>query len=329
MIAERVAQPEQLGFSNERLGRIDDVMHAAIDGGLIAGAVTLVGRHSQLAQLSAYGHMDLAAGLTMRPDTLFRLASMTKPVIAVAVLMLLEEGKLLLTDPLYEYVPAFKDMHVAVPNPTSPLWTRTALAPGDFHLVPANRDILLRDLLTHTSGLGSATVGPSLAATQAVLGQRGGSTTLADLVPRMADVPLSFQPGTAWEYSGALGFDILAHVVEIVSGSTIDRFLRQRVFEPLRMQDTFFHVPAHRLLDVATVYERGPDGLRQGTPVGGLAVSTDPDSRYHSGGGGLAGTAEDYGRFAQMLALGGSLDGERLLARRTVQLMASNHIGDL
>jgi CubicO group peptidase (beta-lactamase class C family) len=207
----------------------------------------------------------------------------------------------------------------------------TQLASGEFHLVPAEREITVRDLLTHTSGLGSATVGPCFAAARALLENLQPTTTLADSVPRMAEAPLSFQPGSAWEYSGVFGFDTLARVVEIVSGVPINRFFHERIFEPLGMQDTFFHIPAERISRVATVYERTPTGLQPSTAVPALlAQTTDPNSRYNSGGGGLAGTAEDYARFALMLANGGRRgEGERLLARRTVELMASNHIGQL
>jgi CubicO group peptidase (beta-lactamase class C family) len=330
MIAERVVSPEHVGLSSSRLQRIDSVVQSFIDRGTIAGAVTLVARRGQVAHCTAHGAMDLASGRPMQTDTLFRLASMTKPVIAVAVLMLLEEGKLLLTEPVSEYLPAFKDLQVQVPNPPSAPWTRTNLAPGEYHLVPAEREITIKDLLTHTSGVGSATVGPAAAAIMELMSARDADATLATATPRMARVPLSFQPGSAWEYSPAFGFDILAHLVEVISGQTIDVFLQQRLFEPLGVRDTFFHVPPAQLSRVATAYERGPDGLRPGKPVGGLALSTDPSSRYNSGGGGLAGTADDYARFGMLLGAGGRLEGgERLLSRRTVALMASNHIGDL
>jgi CubicO group peptidase (beta-lactamase class C family) len=329
MIAEQVSAPEQVGLSPSRLQRIDDVVQTFIDRGVIAGAVTLVARKGAIAHLSAHGQMDMASGRAMRPDTTFRLASMTKPVVSVAVLMQLEEGKLLLTEPVSRFAPEFKDLEVAVPNPAAPAWLATQLAAGDFHLVPATREITIRDLLTHTSGLGSATVGPGAAGSLAIMQEERFDKTLADVVPRMARVPLSFQPGSAWQYSPMFGFDTLGRVVEIVSGVGLDEFFRQRIFEPLGMRNTSFHVPSDKLARVATVYERGPAGLQAAKPSGVLSLSTDASSRYCSGGGGLAGTAEDYGRFAQMLANGGQLDGERLLGRKTVGLMASNHIGQL
>ncbi|HEY3058744.1 MAG TPA: serine hydrolase domain-containing protein [Chloroflexota bacterium] len=290
-------------------------MRRFIERGVIAGAVTLVGRHGQLAHVQAHGSADLDGAKPMRIDSMFRLASMTKPVISVAVLMLLEEGHILLNDTVTSFIPEFKGLQVQH-------------GPG-YTLVPAQRDITIRDLLTHTSGLGSATLGPAATQAQAIVEQRVATATLASLVPEMAKVPLSFQPGTAWEYSGAFGFDTLGRIVEIVSGMMLDEFLRQRLFEPLGMRDTTFTVDALTLNRVATVYERGPQGLQAATPQGYLARATDPHNTYFSGGGGLVGTADDYSRFGLMLAGGGKLAGERILSRKTVDLMASNHIGQL
>jgi CubicO group peptidase (beta-lactamase class C family) len=319
MIAEPVttAAPEQLGLSEPRLRRIGALMERFIDAGIIAGAVTLVGRDGLLVHLQAHGHADIATQKRMRPDALFRLASMTKPVVSVATLTLLEEGKVLLNEPVSAFLPQFANLQVQEPSGKT------------FTLVPARREITIRDLLTHTSGLGSATVGPAAAQAQVIFEMRTASVTLAELVPQMATVPLSFQPGTAWEYSGTFGFDTLGRIVEVVSGQSLDEYLHERLFQPLGMRETTFAVPADMLERVATVYERGPNGLQQGTPGPYLGRSTDPNNRYFSGGGGLVGTAEDYSRFALMLANGGTLDGERILGRKTVELMASNHIGQL
>jgi CubicO group peptidase (beta-lactamase class C family) len=314
VIAEsRVVAPESVGLNSRRLRRIDEVVQTYIDRGVIAGAVTLISRHEQLAHLEAHGHMDIGAGRALQRDTIFRLASMTKPIVAVAILSLFEAGKILVTDPVSAYLPAFKEMQVATPE----------------GLVPANREITLHDLLTHTSGLGSATSGASFDAWTAVVRDRAEGATLGDVVPRVASTPLSFQPGTAWEYSGLFGFDTLAHIVEVVSGISVDRYFAENIFEPLGMRDTTFHVPAEQLSRVTVAYERGPNGLQPGTPTGVLGDSTNPTARYCSGGGGLAGTAEDYMRFGNMLCNGGQLDTERVLSRKTVELMASNHIGDL
>lgn len=329
MIADPVAIPEDVGLSSDRLARIEPLFETFIDNGIIAGAVTLVARNGKIAHLGAHGHMDVAAGKTMRPNAIFRLASMTKPVVGVAIMQLLEDGKILLTDPISDFVPAFKNLQVALPNPAAPSYVSTTVPTGGYHLAPAEREVTVRDLLTHTSGLGSATTGRSWEEWTGLLQSLQASNTLADFVPRMASTSLSFQPGSAWEYSGIFGFDTLAHIVELVSGMSLERYFQQRIFEPLGMHDTTFHVPAARLSDVVTPYERGANGLQPGTPTGLLSFSTVTDGRYCSGGGGLAGTAEDYARFAMALCAGGELDGARILARKTIQLMASNHIGNL
>ncbi len=329
MIAERVALPEQVGLSSTRLQRIDAVVQSFIERGVISGAVTLVARKGRVVRLAAQGQMDMAAGRAMQPDTIFRLASMTKPVISAAILMLLEEGKLLLSEPVSAFIPTFKGLQVVMPNAAVPGWMPTELPTGGFHLVPANREITLRDVLTHTSGLGSATVGPAAAAIATFINEAKSAGTLANVVPGMGGVPLSFQPGTAWEYSPAFGFDTLGHIVEIVSGMALNQFLAQRIFEPLGMRETAFSVSAEKLGRLAVAYERSANGLQARTPAGLLGLSTEPNNRYYSGAGGLTGTAEDYSRFALMLANAGQLDGERLLGRRTVALMASNQIGQI
>ncbi len=314
MIAERVTAAEDLGFSLQRLRRVDALLESYVQRGVIAGAVTLIGRRGRLAHLAAYGHANRAANTMMRPDHLFRLASMTKPVIGVAILKLVEEGKILLQEPVAAFLPEFAGQRVQ----------------NRFgQLDQAQRDITVKDLLTHTSGMGSATTGRSFAELQAMAAHVSPTTTLAEYVPKLGAVPLSFQPGTAWEYSGGPGFDTLARICEIVSGENIDQFLSERVFEPLGMHDTTFRVPPDAQGRVATVYQRARDGLEEAEPLRFLNLSMQPGNRFCSGGGGLVGTAEDYGRFALMLSNGGILNGERILGRTTVALMASNHTGDI
>jgi CubicO group peptidase (beta-lactamase class C family) len=330
MIAEQVSPAEQLGFSRSRLGRVDALVQRFIDKGVISGAVTLVARNGRVAHLQAHGQLDIDAGRPMQTDALFRLASMTKPVIAVAILVLLEEGKLLLTDPVSDYLPTFKAQQVAVPNAPVPGWALSDLKAGGFHLEPAQREVTIKDLLTHTSGVASATVGPGFDAASALMAGLQTGQALADLIPKVGPVPLSFQPGSAWEYSPAFGFDTLAHIVELASGTSVDRFLRQRIFDPLGMSDTGFSVPPADVSRLATVYNRTPSGLRPATtPIRILNLHTDQHNRYYSGGDGLVGTTHDYARFGMMLANGGELDGARVLSRRTVALMDSNHIRDL
>jgi CubicO group peptidase (beta-lactamase class C family) len=274
--------------------------------------------------------MEIETGRAMQTDAVFRLASMTKPVIAVAIVALAEEGRLLLTDPVSEYLPTFEAQSVAVPNAAAPGWTRTQLAAGEFHLEPAWREVTINDLLTHTSGVGSAIAGPGFEQAGALIGSLQTGQSLGDVIPMLGRVPLSFQPGSAWEYSPGFGFDTLAHIVELVSGTSVDRFLRERIFEPLEMTDTGFVVPSSDLSRLAVVYDRDESGLRAAnTPIRFLNLQTDPNNRYYSGGGGLVGTATDYARFGMMLASGGQLNGARVLSRRAVALMASNHIGAL
>ncbi|HEY3442966.1 MAG TPA: serine hydrolase domain-containing protein [Paludibaculum sp.] len=305
------AKPETAGMSSERLVRIHDAVQRHIDAGAITGAVTVVARKGHIVHFEAHGLMDAESKRPMEKGAIFRIASMSKPVTAVAVLMLVEEGKLRLTDPVSRFLPEFKRMQVAVPRPVK--------APGDepFYTVPAERDLTIRDLLTHTSGLmswQSQIPAPKLEPT----------ATLATYVPQFARVPLDFQPGTQWSYSGRGGPDLLSRIVEIVTGQTYYDFLRARLFAPLGMNDTFFYPPADRRPRMVTLYQRSANGLTRAPNQDGFSLPN-----YHSGAGGLMSTAEDYLQFAQMLANGGELNGKRILSPRTVELMASNHVGDM
>jgi CubicO group peptidase (beta-lactamase class C family) len=242
---------------------------------------------------------------------------MTKPIAGVAILMLMEEGKLRLTDPISKYIPELKSLTVAVPMEPGPGLAAARGAEPKFYTVPAAREITIKDLLTHTSGL----VSGGISATEAAKMPRKPTDTLADYIPRLAAVPLAFQPGSRWAYSPGAGFDTLGRVVEVASGQTFDAFLRQRIFEPLGMNDTFFYPPADRLPRVATIYQRTPEGLQKA-----------PDQRVtpvFSGGGGPLSTAEDYWQFGQMLVNGGQLNGKRLLSPRTVDLLSSIHVKDI
>jgi CubicO group peptidase (beta-lactamase class C family) len=210
------------------------------------------------------------------------------------------------------FLPEFKDMKVAVSKDDS----------SEPRLVPAKRAITIRDLLTHTSGLGSG--GAGAREMNRVMQQRKPNDTLADAIPRLATVPLDFQPGSQWRYSGGAAFDILGRIVEVASGKTFDRFLHERIFEPLGMTDTFFVVPEDRRSRLATQYRRSAQGLEKREIPGLFTHKT-----YFSGAGGLTSTAEDFARFAEMLRQGGQLHGSRLLSPRTVELYGANHVGDL
>jgi CubicO group peptidase (beta-lactamase class C family) len=319
-------KPEDVGLSAERLKRINQVMQHYIDTKVISGAVTVVARRGRIAHLEAQGLMDLEHNTPMRKDAIFRMASMSKPVTGVAILMLLEEGKIRLSDPVSMFIPEFKDTKVAIEKSTPADAAPRAGGGGqprspEIYTVPASREITIRDLLTHTSGLESGGAGNSEGAR---IAPRNASDNLAKYIPKLGAVPLDFQPGTKWRYSALAGIETLGRIVEVVSGQTFDQFLKQRIFDPLGMKDTAFYEPDDKTPRVATLYERTPTGLQHQDTPAWLATTT-----LFSGGGGLWSTAEDYMQFAQMLVNGGELNGKRLLSPRTVDLMASNHVGPL
>jgi CubicO group peptidase (beta-lactamase class C family) len=331
-----MAKPEEVGFSSERLQRIHDAMQRHIDAGEIAGVVTLVAKNGRIVYFEPQGWADVDTKRPMQKDSVFNWASATKPMTATAILMLVEEGKIHPDDPVSKFIPEFKDAKVRILKPGATLeapafqpGSAIPLAPSNesplasSELVRADHDITIRDLLTHTSGLMSLGV-PNPAAPPAddLL-----STTLAGMMPRFAAVPLDFQPATKWAYSNWAGFDILARIVEIASGNTFDQFLKERLFEPLGIRDAGFDpFDDNRASRVA---------IRYGVVKGGGIKKPDlptPWSRaknYYSGAAGLSGTTEDYWRFMQMLANGGEFNGKRILSPGVVELMSSNHVGDL
>ena len=324
------ASPEAVGLSSERLERIGNAIQKSVDDGRIAGGVSLVARNGQVAYFKAVGMADREAKKPMRTDSIFRICSMSKPITSVAVMMLYEEGRFTLNEPVSDFIPEFKDVKVLDPpypqDKTSP--------PGAT--VAAKRPVTIRHLLTHTSGLtyhwndrvGRAYVEAGIGA--GLLQQEG---TIGDGVKKLAGMPLLFQPGDAWEYS--LADDVLGHLVEVVSGMPLDEFFRRRIFQPLGMKDTAFFLPDEKVPRLATAYTYYPDkGLQpilenQVVKEGQFSYSADYPYRgprtYFSGGGGLCSTAEDYYRFCQMMLNGGELDGVRLLSRKSVELMSQNH----
>jgi CubicO group peptidase (beta-lactamase class C family) len=316
-------RPEDVGLSSERLRRIDELMQRYMDSAQITGAVTMVSRKGRVAHFEAQGLMDLESKAPMRKDAIFRIASMSKPVTGVAILILMEEGKLRLIDPVSRFIPEFKNPKVAMMKPLPP-GPSAGQPPRDpeIYTVPAEREITIHDLMTHTSGLESGGAGTREGARMA---PRRTSETLARYVPQLGVVPLDFQPGAQWRYSALAGIETLGRIVEVATGQTFDEFLRARIFEPLGMKDTAFYPTDDRAPRVVTLYERKENNRlsRIDTP-GWLATKT-----LLSGGGGLWSTAEDYMQFAQMLVNGGQLNGKRLLSPRTVDLMASNHVRDL
>lgn len=317
------AKPEEVGLSTERLQRIHEAVMRRIDAKQLPGAVTIVARRGKVVHYETHGLMELDTKKPMAKDTLFRLASSSKPVTAAAVLILMEEGKLKLTDPVSKYIPEFKSPRVIVEavRAEEPMTDRRPAAEKTY-TIPAAREITIIDLLTHTSGLASGGItSPDFAK---LLKERKPEETLADFIPRMGALPLEFQPGTQWRYSGLAGFDTLGRIVEITSGMSFDQFLRVRLFEPLGMNDTFFTVPEKDLPRLASVYRPTENGLEK--PANPLTIGS---RAYFSGAGGLVSTAADYYLFAQMLCNGGQLHGKRILSPWTVDLMLSNNVGDL
>ncbi len=317
--------PEEAGLSAERLAHIDEVLQGHIDGKEIAGAVTLIARKGKVAHLGTHGMADIEAGRKMTPDTIFRIASMTKPITSVAVMMLYEEGRFMLGDPVSKYLPEWKDMYVLPPPEAT-----------NNYRVPAKRPITVRHLLTHTSGLTyqwNQALGGLYNAYDIPHGLGGPSQlNLAEASRALAKLPLLFHPGERYEYG--LSIDVLGRLVEVASGQTLDEFFKSRIFEPLGMTDTHFYLPDGKEQRMAAVYTQGKDGTlkRQDDEVSAGDVQGDVHypyrgpKKYFSGGGGLSSTAVDYARFAQMILNKGELGGRRLLSPTTIELMTIDHV---
>jgi CubicO group peptidase (beta-lactamase class C family) len=311
-----MAKPEDVGISSARLKRVDELVQHHIDAGSFTGAVTLVARNGRIARLEAQGLMDLEHKTPMRKDAIFRIMSMTKPIVGTAILMMMEEGKVRLQDPISKFIPEWRDMVVAMPQDEAPSGPGPAAGNGSaapkYYTVPAEREVTVRDLLTHTSGLVSGRISGYVNRSVAA----GPRETLADYVPRLGKVPLEFQPGTRWAYSATAGFDVLSRIVEVTSGMPINEFLQKRLFGPLEMRDTTY-VPPQSNPRLVTRYARSAKGLQP---------AEDPafmNGVYFSGGGGLFSTATDYAQFALMLANGGAWNGARILSPRAVELMGT------
>jgi CubicO group peptidase (beta-lactamase class C family) len=307
------ASPEEVGMSAERLGRLDAAMRKTVDSGELPGAVVLIARDGQLVYAKSFGWQDREKKIPMRHDSIFRLYSMTKPVVSVAAMMLVEEGRLGLQESVSKYIPEFKEMKVGVES-------TDAEGKPALKLVDAKRQITVQDLLRHTSGLTYDVLGTQNAVKKMykdaeIFSQKW---VLAEFVKALAKLPLQFQPGTTWEYSHST--DVLGRVVEVASGQTLDVFLTERIFEPLKMVDTAFQVPPEKQDRLA---QPMPDVYTGKTPE--LIDVTRP-ATFFAGGHGLVSTAGDYLRFAQMLANGGELEGARILGPRTIEYMSSNHL---
>ncbi|MBB6111144.1 serine hydrolase domain-containing protein [Mucilaginibacter lappiensis] len=323
----QVGNPASEKFSVERLQRIDHLIESNIDSGYINGAVGFIARNGKIVYHKSFGIADVEQKKLMDNDNIFRIASQTKAITSVAVMMLFEEGKFLLDEPISKYIPAFAHPKVIdLYNEKDTTYTT----------VPAKREITIRDLLTHTSGIEYAQIGsPRMNAIYAKSKIPGGFVAdkirLADAMDRLGKLPLTHQPGEKWTYG--LNIDVLGYLVEKVSGKTLDQFFKERIFDPLGMKDTYFYIPAAKQNRLVAVYT--PD--KQGHLVK-WSASTLPGidfdypkatGTYFSGGAGLSSTIKDYATFLQMMLNGGIYNGQRLLARHTVEMMTENQIGDL
>lgn len=312
------ASPEAVGLSSARLARVSELVTGEIAKGRYPGAVALVARRGKVAYFEAFGQRDPQSGAPMTKDTIFRLYSMTKPFASVAAMMLVEDGKILLSAPVSKYLPKLKNLQVSVPR-VDPQTGRVSYA-----LVPTEREMTIQDLMRHTSGLvyGVFTSHAAVKEAYAKEGVDWDGVTAAEQIERLARVPLAHQPGSAWEYS--LSTDVLGRVVESVSGATLGQFLQERLFAPLKMTDTAFLVPNGKAARLAQPFAKDPVS---GDAVKLLDVTVA--QKNDAGGAGSAGTVADYARFSQMLLNGGQLDRVRILGRATVAQMSSDHLGDI
>jgi CubicO group peptidase (beta-lactamase class C family) len=318
------APAEQVGMSLKKLERIREALKGEIDQGKLPGTVVMVARKGKLVHADAVGSQDKNAGKAMALDSIFRIYSMTKPMVSVAAMMLVEDGKIQLTDPVSKFLPAFKGQRVSVARADAE-FARLA-----YTNVAADREMTVQDLLRHTSGLAYGEITQNAPVKDAyakagvylpgVRDYDSRDMTSAEQAERVGAAPLAHQPGTVWEYS--LASDILGRVVEAASGKRLGDFLDERLFKPLRMADTAFSVPAHK---IARVAQPLATDLASGQAIKVIDVSATP--KNDSGGAGATSTAADYLRFTQMLLNGGQLDGVRILSRTTVELMTSDHLG--
>jgi len=308
-------KPEDVGLSSLRLARIGDHMKRYIDAGKMAGTLTLVARRGQVAYLEPQGHLEIERRRPVTADAVWRIYSMTKPITSVGLMMLYEEGRFQLDDPVHRFIPSWQNLRVFVGGnyPT-------------FKTAPGERPMTIRDLLSHTSGLTygfmERTNVDAAYRKLDVADQTRSGYTLQDMVDTLAELPLEFSPGTRWNYSVAT--DVIGHLIEVISGQRLDAYLRARILEPLGMRDTGFVLEDERAARFAANYERQGDGSLK--MIDNPEQSSYRKRSFFSGGGGLLSTAPDYFRFTSMLQNMGELDGVRLLGRKTVELMTMNHL---
>lgn len=324
-----VGSPESAGMSSSRLKRIDENVQGWINSGKTNGCVVLISRNGQIVYNKAYGYNDPGKKEPMRTDHIFRIASQTKAITSVAVMMLYEEGKFLLDEPVSKYIPEMDGQQVL---------DKFNKADSSYTTVPAKSPVTIRQLLTHTSGIGYAQIGSdeanaifAKAGVTAGLGVEKGRLLATDM-KKLCKLPLLHQPGEKFTYG--LNTDLLGYLVEVLSGKSLDRFFKERIFEPLGMNDTYFYLPREKYNRLATLYDE-KDGKLEKAPEridqNGVFVTDYPkmEGTYFSGGGGLSSTTLDYAIFLQMMLNEGQLNGVRLLSRNTVRMMTMNQIGDV
>jgi CubicO group peptidase (beta-lactamase class C family) len=307
--------PEEVGLSSERLKRLTAVLQADVDKGVIPGAVVLIARNGKIGYLQAVGFQDREKQVPMKPDAIFRVASMTKPFTSIAAMMLVEEGKLLLSDRVSSYLPQFKELKVGVEK------IGEAGKP-ELTLEPARTEPTIQDLLRHTAGFTYGFMGKPTMVKQAYLQAKlfDPQLTIDELTSKLAALPLAYQPGTTWDYG--MSVDVLGRVVEVVTGGSLDQFIADRITKPLKLNDTGFYIDAAKASRVAEPQVEPSSGKRP------MVVPTDPTKRpnWMSGGGGMVSTASDYARFAGMLLNGGELDGAHILSSRTIAFMTADNL---
>ena len=310
------AKPEQVGLSSERLERVSRALRGEIEAGKIPGAVALVARKGQIVYFESFGVRDKATGDPMAKDAIFRLYSMTKPFASVAAMMLMEDGKILITDPVSKFLPQLAKREVSVPQ-FDPVTGKVG-----YVVVPGEREMTIQDLLRHTSGIvyGANTPNPRVSELYEKNSVGWADQTPQEQIERLAKVPLANHPGTTWEYS--LSTDVLGRVIEKVAGTTLGRFLDERLFGPLKMTDTGFVLPSGKLNRLAQPLAVEPS---TGKPIKLVDVTAAP--KNDAGGAGSASTTIDYARFLQMMLNGGQLEGTRLLSPTTVAFMTADHLG--
>lgn len=324
LLAQEIVKtiPEAVGMSSARLEFLTTTIQEYVDNGELPGAVALVARNGKVVYHQSFGRSDMENNIPMNPNSIFRIASQTKAIISVGIMILQEEGKLLISDPAGKYIPAFSETRVAVPTEN-----------GTYDIVKANRPITIRDLLTHTAGIGYGQgVADDLWEKAKIQGWyfADRDEPILATVEKMADLPFDAQPGEKWVYG--YNTDILGAIIEVVSGEPLNTFLKNRILDPLDMNDTHFYLPENKKDRLTVVYSVTENGLKRAPDPGGMigqgAYVEGPRVSF-SGGAGYLSTAMDYAKFLHMMLNKGTFRGKRIISRKTVELMTVDHLGEI